>query len=162
MLPDFPKLKERLRQVTLFEYRQQVEADDLIGAIPASRYFEGSGIAAADVEGHVDESPFEVLKFQYDIDRSAIIDRGIDVFRECLSKMAAQQVSLMKKTLLGKAGEAADRVGNRIDAKGQPMSPELILEVLETLAIDFDSHGRPDLRTSTIDSGCCWNRRRRL
>ena len=31
MLPDFPKLKERLLRPAQFHYRQQVEADGLIG-----------------------------------------------------------------------------------------------------------------------------------
>jgi hypothetical protein len=60
MLPDFPKLKERLLRLAEFDFRQRVQADDLIGAIEATPYFEGRRFATGDVEGHVEESTPEV------------------------------------------------------------------------------------------------------
>jgi hypothetical protein len=44
MLPDFPKLKERLLRLAWFEHRRRVEVDGLVGAISAVPYFEGRTI----------------------------------------------------------------------------------------------------------------------
>lgn len=54
------------------------------------------------------------------------------------------QIQAMHEMLLRKAGEATERVGNRIDAGGQPFSADLYFKMLETVHIDFDSYGRPD------------------
>jgi hypothetical protein len=81
MLPEFPKLKERLLRLAWFDHRRRVEADGLIGAIRATPYFEGRRFAAGDVEGHVEESSPEVTAIPYEIARSAIIERGLDALR---------------------------------------------------------------------------------
>jgi hypothetical protein len=51
----------------------------------------------------------------------------------------------MHEMLLRKAGEATERVGNKVDAGGQPFSAELYFQMLETVQIDFDELGRPDI-----------------
>ena len=136
MLPDFPKLKERLLRLAQLNYRQQVEADELIGGIPATPYFEGSRFAAGDVDGHVEESTAEMMEIPFEIERSAIIERGIAAFVECLEKTAEIQVQAMHKMLFRKHGEATARVGNQIDATGQPFSADLYFKLLETVQLD--------------------------
>lgn len=58
-----------------------------------------------------------------------------------------------------KAGEALEKEffkfmervttesGQVVDGRGQPLSHDLILDVLEKLAIDFDAHGSPEMPT---------------
>src|SRR6266850_5585282 len=145
MLPDFPTLKERLLRLAWFENRGRVQADDLIGAIRAFPYFEGRGFATGDVDGHVEYTKAEVTAFQYEIERSEIIERGLDALRESLAKTNALQIQAMHEMLLRKAGEAAARVGNQVDGGGQPFSAELYFRMLETVQIDFDELGRPDI-----------------
>lgn len=65
MLPDFPRLKERLLRLAWFEHHGRVQADELIGAIRAVPYFEGRGFATGDVEGHVERTDSEVMAFPY-------------------------------------------------------------------------------------------------
>jgi len=128
-----------------FEHRGRIQADDLIGAIPAVPYFEGRGFATGDVDGYVERTEAEVLAFPYAIEQSAIIERGLDALRESLAKATALQIQAMHEMLLRKSGEAAERVGNTVDAGGQPFSAELYLKMLETVRIDFDELGRPDI-----------------
>jgi hypothetical protein len=145
MLPDFPKLKERLLRVAWFEHRRRVNADGLIGKIKATPYFEGRRFATGDVEGYVEESTPEVTAIPYEIERSAIIDRGLGALVESLGKAAELQIPAMHEMLLRKNSEATARVGNQVDAAGQPFSAELYFEMLEKVQIDFDSFGRPDI-----------------
>jgi hypothetical protein len=145
MLPDFPKLKERLLRLAWFEHRGRIQADELIGAIRAVPYHEGRGFATGDVDGYVEHTEPEVRAFSYEIERDAIIDRGVDALRESLAKATALQLQAMHEMLLRKAGEATERVGNKVDAGGQPFSAELYFQMLETVQIDFDEVGRPDI-----------------
>jgi hypothetical protein len=145
MLPDFPKLKERLLRLAWFEHRGRVQADDLIGAIRATPYFEGREFATGDVDGHVEHTDAEVVAFPYEIQRSAIIERGLDALRESLARATALQIQAMHEMLLHKAGQATARVGNQVDADGKPFSAERYFKMLETVHIDFDELGRPDI-----------------
>jgi hypothetical protein len=52
--------------------------------------------------------------------------------------------------LLRKHSEATELVGNQIDAGGQPFSAELYLKMLETVQINFDSQGRPDISSTHL------------
>ena len=150
MLPDFPKLKERLLLLAQFHCRQQIEADGPIGRIPVIPYFEGRKFVTGDVDGHVENSAEEVIEIPCEIERSAIIERGIDAYVESLKKIAGSQVQAMHKMLFRKHSEATARVGNQIDAGGQPFSADLYFQMLETVPIDFDSHGRPDISATRL------------
>ena len=145
MLPDFPRLKERLLRLAWFEHRGRVQADELIGAIRATPYFEGRGFASGDVDGYVEHTKAEVMAFPYEIERSAIIERGLDALRDSLAKATALQIQVMHETLLRKASDVTARVGNQVDAAGQPFSAELYFKILDTVQIDFDELERPDI-----------------
>ena len=93
----------------------------------------------------MEESTAEVMGIPYEIERSAIIERGIDAFVESFKKSAEIQVQAMHKMLFRKHSEATARVGNQIAAAGQPFSAGLYFKMLETVQIDFDAHGRPDI-----------------
>ena len=88
MLPDFPRIKERLLRLAFIGYRRRINADGLIGQIAAMPYFEGEQFASGDVEWHIEESPAEVKAISYEIQRSAIIDRGPAALVESLENAA--------------------------------------------------------------------------
>jgi len=145
MLPDFPELKIRLLRLAWFEHRGHIQADELIGAIRAVPYHEGRGFTTGDVDGYVEHTEPEIMTFPYEIERSAIIERGLDAFRESLAKATTLQIQAMHEMLLRKTAEATERIGNKVDAGGQPFSAELYFQMLETVRIDFDELGRPDI-----------------
>jgi hypothetical protein len=145
MLPDFPALKQRLLRLAWFEHRRQVEADGLIGSISAVPYFEGRRFATGDVEGYVGQSVPEVTAIPYEIERAAIIEDGLSALSESLKRASELQIQAMHEMLFRKHGEATERVGNQVDAGGQPFSADLYFKMLETVQIDFDDYGRPDV-----------------
>ena len=104
----------------------------------------------SDVEGHVEETTPEVTAIPYEVNRSAIIERGVDAFIESTRKAVALQVQALHEMLLRKHSEATERIGNQIDAGGQPFSAELYFKMLETVQINFDSQGRPDISSTHL------------
>jgi hypothetical protein len=145
MLPDFPDLKRRWAAVAGFEVRRHVKADELVGAIRAVPYFEGRGFRTGDVDGFVDETTPTFTAIPYVIARQDIIEKGVTAFIEASRRAAEAQVGAFQEMLLRKNTEVVERVGNRIDAGGQPFSADLYFKMLETVQIDFDSNGRPDI-----------------
>ena len=145
MLPDFPKLKKRLILLAHLIRDQQIKADELIGLIRSMPYFEGDRHVTGDVEGHMQESTADEIEIPCEIDRSEIIEQGIDALVEIFKKATKIQLQAMHKMVLEKSSEGAERVGNQIDAEGEPFSMDLYFKMLETVQINFDSDGRPDI-----------------
>lgn len=57
---------------------------------------------------------------------------------ETISHMARQQEEHVLKTV----NEAVEKVGNVVEAKGQPLTPELFFEVIRKVRLDFDPDGK--------------------
>jgi hypothetical protein len=150
MLPDFPRIKERLLRLVFMERQERIRADELVGAIRRVPYFEGQMFASGDVDGHVEHTESEVNAFPYEIDRAAIIERGVDAMRESLAKATAVEIQAMRQMLLRKVSESVQRVGNDISAEGRPFSADLYFKMLDTVQIDFDELERPDISGTRI------------
>ena len=75
----------------------------------------------------MEKSAEEVIEIPCEIERSAIIERGIDAYVESLKKIAGSQVQAMHKMLFRKHSEATARVGNQIDAGGDSLSPQIYI-----------------------------------
>ena len=145
MLPDFPDVKRRLVRLALFGFRQRVHQDGLIGSVKRMPFFEGRRFEAGDVGGYVDKFEPVLTSTPVEIDRAALVERGIDAFVEGLQRAVEPQTRALHELFLQRATEAMDRVGNRIDAEDQPMSADLFLRMLEKMEIDFTEDGLPDI-----------------
>jgi hypothetical protein len=145
MLPDFPDVKRRLVHLALFEFHQLVQQDGLIGAIKAMHYFEGRRFEAGDVDGYVDKFEPVLTSTPVELDRAALLEHGMPVFIESLRRAVEPQLKALHELLFQRATEAVDRVGNQIDAGGQPMSADLYLQMVEKVEIDFTEDGQPDI-----------------
>lgn len=148
MLPDFPKLRIELTRKLLsdFEKQKHVKAP-LLAEIRVVAQHEGSGGTYETEDGQIKqlnpkhvtvpvESPIVPgLSFTYEEALKSICDAA--------EKMARAQT----KSLFAAVHEAVDEVGNAVDAKGQPISAELILKVWERMRFDFDKLGKPKMPT---------------
>jgi hypothetical protein len=69
---------------------------------------------------------------------------------------AADQMALRNtKLFIEEVRRATEEVGNVVDAHGQPVSKELLLQMLEKLAIDFDQNGNPELPAIVAGTKIC-------
>jgi hypothetical protein len=150
MLPDFPDLKDRLLRIAMYDFARQIDRDGLIKPIKKMVYFEGGRFEAGDVSGYVDSFEPQLTSVPVEVSRAAIIERGIDAFVDGLRGAASLHLEKMHELVLRRASEAIDRVGNAVDASGQPMSADLFLKMLETIDIDFLENGQPDLSSVQI------------
>ncbi|HEV7744177.1 MAG TPA: hypothetical protein VGO56_04195 [Pyrinomonadaceae bacterium] len=70
-------------------------------------------------------------------------DDALRMVHEAAEKMAREQTRM----LFAKVHEAVEEVGNSLDAQGQPLRAELILEMWERMQFDFDELGKPKMPT---------------
>ena len=64
-----------------------------------------------------------------------------------LEKIAKEFESQQSKMIFERVNKATAKTGNMVNAGGQDINPDLILQVLETIEIDFNEAGQPRLPT---------------
>jgi hypothetical protein len=146
MLPDYPKLKEKLRE--LFYERLRYEEKKKLGVfaqIPITRIFEGNRDQIIRENGEVEETMIKQMAAEFSINLTEIenltpeeILKKIDHISEELSKQRVQMV-------LEAVEEGTKKVGNYYNHKGKPYTAESFLMTLNNLWIDFDENNNPIL-----------------
>lgn len=143
MLPDLPSLKKDIHQMYLAAYKHRVNVH--LGVVnEAPRHFikEGHGLVTVRADKTEEETELKTASAEMVIDPKKVPDLStqerLRMFEDMARDMAAQ-ISTHAFDVIGKATEA---VGNVVDAKKRALSPELILEALEKMQLDFDEQGQ--------------------
>lgn len=144
MLPDFPDLKDELHKLFMTKLKLSIqEQAPLIAIIPRRRYHEGEGGMSVREDGSVESTELEEYSADVTYDLAEIKDLTLEEafsrYQEIVGQVAKQQ----EKTVISRVSEAARSVGNQIDARGKELSPDHVLEMLETVRIDFNEEGNP-------------------
>lgn len=63
------------------------------------------------------------------------------VVSDFIRDMTTQMTSLVKKTIFRRMEEITDKAGTTLDAKGQPLSAELVLSAYERISLSVDKDG---------------------
>lgn len=152
MLPDFPKLKTEIKQKYLMKvFREGRLEDTLLSRVKSYLQHEGQGGSYQTVDGAVKLKDFEKFENNYEITVEDVVEKPFEEILDKFYKMGNEVASVMAKYSFRKIGEAVDEVGNSIDAAGKPWSPELFLEAIDKITIDFDLEtGKPELPTIYI------------
>lgn len=154
MFPDIPSLKQEIAKKLQAAFKQRVNI--YMGAInEAPRYFikEGRRVVTIRPDGHIDETELKAASAETSIrfdevphltfqDRLLKLDEAARQMAEQISEHAFHQIN-----------EAVERVGNVVQGGGKPLSPEVYLEVIEKIQLDFDSDGSPNTLTVVIPPG---------
>jgi hypothetical protein len=144
MLPDFPKLKAEVHRDVLARIRRRADsADSVVSQIKRLSQHEGRDmrydrIGAPPVESGPEElgARFEVLVSEVPDLIGPKLDAKIE---EIAQEIAKQQA----KMFFRRVGETCDEVGNTINANGQPLSAELMLEMFSNAQLNFGPDGKP-------------------
>jgi hypothetical protein len=150
MLPDFPQIKARSVELALFRFKQEVSQDGILGQIRSMAFFEGTDFKASDVDGYEDQFQLKLLSTPIEMNHQELLERGIMAFIDALKRTVEPQRDAMKQMLFQRATEAIERVDNKVDANGKPLSGDLFLELLERMEIGFDEEGKPEMGTLVI------------
>lgn len=144
MLPDFPMLKCKIQEMAVEDMQEQIQQDSILSRIRRELLFEGNRSSMKTENGETEESSYKGISAPYSVEREDIINKGHIAFMgnirdEMIENMRGQQIRQFFDTV----EKAAEKSGNVINGKGQPITHERFLELFEKIQIDFDEEGTP-------------------
>jgi hypothetical protein len=151
MLPDQFLLKAEVRSRLNVLFRQMVNGYlGVVAEAPRSVIHEGRRTVIVRESGEVDETKLFQASAAFEIKASEVSAMSLQELHSRLDVAARGMAKQISQGFFQNVSEAVDKVGNAVDGKGRGFTPELILEVLERIWIEFDEHGRPQMPTMVI------------
>jgi hypothetical protein len=143
MLPDFPRIKEKLqRLIELGAKLDPTLQDPLFAQLGKLPLFEGDRLIYIQEDGKEKEVKFHGIheSFHFDIEKAAslTLKEYYEQVRAVYVKMEEQKA----KQFLSILEEAADEAGNVVDGKEKPLDAENILAAMEKVWFNFDEFGK--------------------
>ena len=147
MLPDFPELKAELGKIVLAGLAKCIHTGDpVLAEIKHFRQHEGTQMRYEQQGGNVVQEGFEMMGAEFTILPEEVPDLVGPKLNAKLEEIARKMVEIEAKSFFNKMGEITREAGTSVDAGGKPMSPNLLLDMMETVQMEFDSKGKPTQR----------------
>lgn len=138
MLPDFPCLKNRVnRQLLLFVKAQIPVVTPLLRDVSSFVQHEGVQTAMTRADDSHEAIDYARGEFKFTIPTEEMRTFDMDALRTRLVQLAEQIGEHQSKLMLARISEAAESVGNTINANGE-FKPEHLLDILRKVHVDFD------------------------
>jgi len=150
MLPDFPKIKEKLKEAINRYLQNLVRQEPFLSQIRVEHHFEGNRMSSGTEDGELDQSEYKEISGEFSIKKEDIIAKGPMAFIENVYNTAEEIKKQKAKLVFEKLKEVTDKTGNVVNGKGQPFTFDLFIEMLEKIWIDFDDQGKPLLPTVVV------------
>lgn len=151
MLPDLPELKKKLRLLLRERLRQSFARQaPVIGDIRRFKSHEGDTFTIHRLDGSMTTSTYQLTEAGFSIGRQELPTLAPQQLIAKIDEAAGKLAEQASKHFFQELNEAVTRVGNVVNAQGQPISPELIFQVLEKIELDFDEDGKPHGLTMVV------------
>ena len=143
MLPDFPTVKKKIGDDFNKKIREKIDNASFLSQIGRKRVHEGNILRSSSVEGYTESSEYKRISSGFSIKPDEIIEKGVEAFFSQIDKISEELIKQQSQVIFKKMDEVTERTGNIVNAKGKGISPEIILDALEKVTIDFDEFGNP-------------------
>lgn len=143
MLPDLRKVKRELHKVHLKMI--SALAQKQLGAfsdIPMHIIHEGDGMATLRADGTAEESGMSTVSAESSLDVGKVATLTSAERYDVLADLARRMVEGMSRQLYGDLDRTLEAAGQVVNGKGKGVTPELLLELLEKIEMDFDDAGQ--------------------
>ncbi|MFG3449580.1 hypothetical protein ACGFZ3_13445 [Stenotrophomonas sp. NPDC047960] len=143
MLPDLRKVKAELQKV----HMQTISAlaQKQLGAfsdIPRHIIHEGDSMVTLRADGTSEQSGMSTVSAESSIDAGRVAKITADERYEILADLARRMAEGMATQLYGELNRTLEDAGQVVEGKGKGFTPELFLEVLEKIEMEFDDAGQ--------------------
>lgn len=145
MLPDFPAIKKAISEAVNAYLRIAAKQDPLFSDIREEVHFEGNRMSSYTVDGELDESNYQEFKSGYEIKDDEIIEKGVVAFLEHFDRTSEEIKKQKSQLLFKKIDESTEKIGNQIDLKGEEVTFDHFLAMIQKIWIDFDEEGKPHM-----------------
>lgn len=145
MLPDFPVLKHDLDEIFTTYLQNSIRRQSgEIGNIDRHRLFEGKGDAISRQGEEAEETKMIEASAEMMFTPEEIVAFSVKDIRNKLDEIARRMADQMVRHLYQTVSDACDKSGNVTKSKGG-FTPDVVLEAMSKIHIDFDEHGKPRL-----------------
>jgi hypothetical protein len=151
VLPDLPKLKADIAdQFHLFFIKRVNACLGVVGEVPRNIIKEGRNPVILRPDSSRDETKLQTASIETIFKRDEIPHLTVQERMARMDDAAREMAGQISTHAFATINEAVDKVGNVVDGRGKPLSPEVVLEVLEKIQMDFDNDGNPKELTVVI------------
>jgi hypothetical protein len=144
MLPDFPALKAEIQKILVAKLRHRVDTGDpVLSQVKRFVQHEGQQMRYEQYGGGTAQSGPEKIGTEFTIRPAEVpflIGEKLDTK---LEEMAQELISKSAKMFFKKMDESCKEAGTAIDVGGKPVSPEMLLEMMSTVQMEFGPDGKP-------------------
>ena len=151
MLPDYPRIKQKADALLRQYVKDQIpEVAPLLKGIGRTVQHEGDEGTYEDVDGREGQIEYESIAAGLEITRDEMRHASFSVVIAKCKEMAESLAEDLSKMMFATASEAAESVGNVVDAKGKPIR-ESLLEMHRKVQLDFNPRtGEPAYPTLVV------------
>ena len=139
----FPELEEKLNRL-IEQYLNNVisGSSPLLNNITRFHCFEGNKSLIRRPSGEEEETEKRYSSGGTELPVEKILYGNIEDIFEHYKQAAVAMAYEQEKFLLESIEITVQNTGNVVDAKGQPLSPEIILQIMEKVEINFTEDGK--------------------
>jgi hypothetical protein len=145
MLPDYPATKKYLQKKFTATIRKETKKDPFIGMIQFRESYEGNTFRFTTNDGFFQKGGYKEISTKFEISKDEIVEKGPDAYFSRVPQIAKDWIELETRLLIQKMDEVTRKTGNIVNGKSKPLSPELILDALDKVAISFDEFGNANI-----------------
>ena len=148
MFPDFPIVKERGNRLLLSWTQSQIPLiSPLLRGVSRTRQYEGATGEIIRPDASSAKLEYPPTEFEFVLSREEMKEFDLQRLQAKLLELAKHFADSQKKQMLQKVSQAAESVGNVVDAQGK-LTKEHILEMFRRVQMDFDPvTGEPRMPT---------------
>jgi hypothetical protein len=146
MLPDYPKLKADLsvRLVRFLRARHDFHLGPL-SHVSRIKFFEGDTYSLKRSSGEVEPGEFKEAAALITIKDEEVPGMTLELLLQKLDDAAQDMARQQGESVYRSISEATEKAGNVVDAGGQRLTAQSILDALSKIQIDFNRDGTPSM-----------------
>lgn len=142
MLPDFPETKQLFSRFFQTYARRKAQLISPFGEVQTKYIHEGRGMKIVRADRSESDTQVEQLSSQMEIRfdelENLTFESALRKHDEMILDMVRKQVAMILERM-----DEEIPASQTVDAKGKPLDVELILQMLETMEIEFYPDGTP-------------------
>lgn len=124
--------------------RYIVSLDPILNQIGSVRTLHAGGFRYEE-NGKEATTPLDKVALTIEISHATIVSFDLERFAQSVYEFTEQHVAEMHRMMYRTLDTVTQLTGNVFNAKGNPLSVDMILDMLETLPIRFDDNDQPIL-----------------
>ena len=143
MLPDFPDLKREMDEFLTRFLRSRVQFyEGVVSEVPQHTIHEGDENFIVRPDKSEDKMEMVRLEHALELKLDELVKLTLPDVLSRLDKIAKEIASKKSKYFFETLSKVAEKTGNVVNGKGQPLSAETMLKALEAIQVDFDKSGQ--------------------